>query len=160
MAARSPLRRAPDPDLSSPGLYLLGWIALAPLLVAILHARSPETLQLDESQKLLAATPWQGFLLGYGCGIAWYLGTCYWVYDTMHQYGGLASPIALFVMLLFALYLGLYHGAFGLLLSLLAGAIPTIVLPWCRPLPLGRGRTRSHARQRLSVGSPRHYAGR
>jgi apolipoprotein N-acyltransferase len=103
-----------------PGLYLLGWIALAPLLVAILHARSPETLQLDESQKLLAATPWQGFLLGYACGILWYLGTCYWVYDTMHQYGGLASPIALFVLLLFALYLGLYHGVFGLLLSLLA----------------------------------------
>jgi len=103
-----------------PGLYLLGWIALAPLMVAILHARSPETLQLDESQKLLSATPWQGFLLGYACGILWYLGTCYWVYDTMHQYGGLAPPIALFVLLLFALYLGLYHGAFGLLLSLLA----------------------------------------
>jgi apolipoprotein N-acyltransferase len=103
-----------------PDLYLLGWIALAPLLVAILHARSPETLQLDESQKLLPATPWQGFLLGYACGILWYLGTCYWVYDTMHQYGGLASPIALFVLLLFALYLGLYHGVFGLLLSRLA----------------------------------------
>jgi apolipoprotein N-acyltransferase len=103
-----------------PGLYLLGWIALAPLIIAILHARSPETLQLDESKKLIAASPWQGFLLGYACGILWYLGTCYWVYDTMHQYGGLASPIALFVLLLFALYLGLYHGAFGLLLSLLA----------------------------------------
>jgi len=103
-----------------PGLYLLGWIALAPLIVAILHARSPETLQLDESQKLVAASPGQGFLLGYGCGILWYLGTCYWVYDTMHQYGGLASPIALFVLLLFSLYLGLYHGVFGLLLSLLA----------------------------------------
>src|SRR4029077_3137276 len=103
-----------------PGLYLFGWIALAPLIVATLHARSPETLQLDESQKLIAASPWQGFLLGYACGILWYLGTCYWVYDTMHQYGGLASPIALFVLLLFSLYLGLYHGAFGLLLSLLA----------------------------------------
>ena len=103
-----------------PSLYLLGWIALAPLIAAILHARSPETLQLDESQKLIAAGPWQGFLLGYACGVLWYLGTCYWVYDTMHQYGGLASPIALFVLLLFALYLGLYHGAFGLLLSLLA----------------------------------------
>jgi apolipoprotein N-acyltransferase len=103
-----------------PGLYLFGWIALAPLIVAILHARSPETLQLDESQKLIAASPGQAFLLGYACGILWYLGTCYWVYDTMHQYGGLVSPIALFVLLLFSLYLGLYHGAFGLLLSLLA----------------------------------------
>jgi apolipoprotein N-acyltransferase len=103
-----------------PGLYFFGWIALAPLIVGILHARSPETLQLDDSRKLIAAGPWQGFLLAYACGILWYLGTCYWVYDTMHQYGGLGSPIALFVLLLFAVYLGLYHGAFGLLLGLLA----------------------------------------
>ena len=103
-----------------PGLYVLSWVALAPLVIAILHARTAQTLQLDESQKLMAASPWQGFLLGYKCGILWYLGTCYWVFDTMHQYGGLATPIAVFVLLLFALYLGLYHGIFGLLLSLLA----------------------------------------
>jgi apolipoprotein N-acyltransferase len=103
-----------------PGLYVLSWLALAPLVVSILRARTPETIQLDESQKLMPASPWQGFLLGYACGIVWYIGTCYWVYDTMHQYGGLGVPIALFVLLLFALYLGLYYGAFGLLLSLLA----------------------------------------
>lgn len=103
-----------------PGLYVLSWIALAPLLVAILHARFPETIQLDESQKLIPARPWQGFLLGYASGVLWYLGTCYWVYDTMHQYGGLSAPIGMFVLLLFALYLGLYHGLFGLLVSLLA----------------------------------------
>ena len=77
------------------------------LLVALLHARYPETLQLDESQKSLPARPWQGFLLGYGCGVLWYLGTCYWVFDTMHQYGGLSMPVGLLVLLLFALYLGL-----------------------------------------------------
>ena len=103
-----------------PGLYILSWIALAPLLVAILHARYPDTIQLDESQKLVPGSPWQGFLLGYSCGVLWYLGTCYWVYDTMHQYGGLSAPVGLFVLLLFALYLGLYHGAFGLLVSVLA----------------------------------------
>ena len=103
-----------------PGLYFLSWIALTPLLVAILHARYPDTIQLDESQKLIPATPWQGFLLGYACGVLWYLGTCYWVYDTMHQYGGLSVPVALLVLLLFALYLGLYHGLFGLLVSVLA----------------------------------------
>jgi apolipoprotein N-acyltransferase len=103
-----------------PGLYVLSWIALAPLIVAILHARTPDTLQLDESQRLLPASPWQGFLLGYFCGILWYLGTCYWVYDTMHQYGGLGAPIALSVLVLFSLYLGLYHGVFGLILAVLA----------------------------------------
>jgi apolipoprotein N-acyltransferase len=103
-----------------PGLYILSWIALAPLLVAILHARYPATIQLDESQKLVPASPWQGFQLGYASGVLWYLATCYWVYDTMHQYGGLSAPVGLFVLVLFSLYLGLYHGLFGLLVSLLA----------------------------------------
>ena len=103
-----------------PGIYVLSWIALAPLVIAVFHARTPDTIQLDESQKLIPATPIQGFLLGYACGVIWYIGTCYWVYDTMHQFGGLSAPIAAFVLLLFALYLGLYHGAFALLLSLLA----------------------------------------
>src|SRR5262249_17699942 len=48
------------------------------------------------------------------------MGTCYWVYDTMHQYGGLSAPAGSFVLLLFALYLGLYHGLFGVLASILA----------------------------------------
>ena len=103
-----------------PGLYVLSWISIAPLLVALFHANNPETLQLDESRKLLPARPWQGFLLAYTCGVLWYMGTCYWVFDTMHQYGGLSVPVALFVLLLFALYLGLYHGLFGLLVSTLA----------------------------------------
>jgi apolipoprotein N-acyltransferase len=103
-----------------PRLYFLCWVAFAPLLVALLRAQAPRALQLDAGQKLEPASPWQGFLLGYACGIVWYLGTCYWVFDTMHDYGGLNVLVALFVMLLFALYLGLYHGAFGLLAALLA----------------------------------------
>ena len=117
-----------------PGLYVLSWIALAPLLVAILHAQYPDTIQLDESQKLVPARPWQGFLLGYACGVLWYLGTCYWVYDTMHQYGGLSAPVGLFVLLLFALYLGLYHGLFALLVSLLARKDSNRIALVCAPL--------------------------
>src|SRR5258708_28605205 len=63
----------------------------------------------------------QAFLLAYASGILWYAGTCYWIYDTMHQYGGLSAPLALLALLLFCLYLGLYHGLFGLLLSLAGG---------------------------------------
>jgi apolipoprotein N-acyltransferase len=36
----------------------------------------------------------------------------------MHEYGGLSVPLALLALFLFCLYLGLYHGLFGLLLSL------------------------------------------
>src|SRR5208282_2602133 len=103
-------------------MYGLSWIAVAPLLGAILRARVPETLQLDGKARLLPATPWQGFVLGYGCGILWFAGTCYWIFDTMHRYGGLPIPAAVLALILFCLYVGLYHGMFGLLLALVAGS--------------------------------------
>jgi len=107
-----------------PDLYVLSWVALTPLLVALLRARTPETLQLSEGRKWLPARPLQAFLLAYVCGILWWVGTCYWIYTTMRQYGGLNAPAALGFFLLLCLYLGLYHGAFGLAVSLLAGDSP------------------------------------
>jgi apolipoprotein N-acyltransferase len=103
-----------------PNLYVLSWIAVAPLLVALLRARKPATLQLEGSVKYLPARPWQGFLLGYLCGILWYGGSCYWVYSTMKQYGGINAAGAVGLLLLFCLYLGLYHGLFGLVIATLA----------------------------------------
>jgi apolipoprotein N-acyltransferase len=91
------------------------------MLVAILAARAPETLQLEGQVRWLPATPWQGFLLGYVCGILWFAGTCYWIFDTMHRYGNLPVPAAALALLLFCMYVGLYHGFFGLLLALVAG---------------------------------------
>ena len=101
-------------------LYWLSWIAVAPLLVAILRARAPETLQLDSQARLLPASPWQGFLLGYLCGILWFAGTCYWILDTMHDYGDMPLPAAVLAQVLFCFYVGLYHGMFGWLLAMLA----------------------------------------
>ena len=103
-----------------PGVYVLGWLALAPLLIALMRTQPVGELEIEGSARLQPATPWQGFLLGYVCGIVWYTGTCYWTYDTMRQYGGLNAPMALLVLFLFSCYLGLYHGAFGLLVALLA----------------------------------------
>ena len=103
-----------------PGLYWLSWIAVAPLLVALLRTRVPETLQIDAGVRLAPATPWQGFLLAYVCGILWHLGTCYWVFDTMHRYGGIAVPWALLILLAAAMHEALYHGLFGLLIALVA----------------------------------------
>ena len=59
--------------------------------------------------------------MGYVCGILWYAGSCYWIFSTMRQYGGVNTPAAIGILILFCLYLGLYHGAFGLLMSLLTG---------------------------------------
>jgi apolipoprotein N-acyltransferase len=103
------------------GIYILSWIAFAPLIVALLQSRPVGALEIVGSVNLRAAKPGQAFLLAYTSGILWYAGTCYWIYDTMHQYGGLSQPLALLALFLFCLYLGLYHGLFGLLLSLSAG---------------------------------------
>jgi apolipoprotein N-acyltransferase len=83
------------------------WIALLPLLWALLandKTGNPLTLR-------------QGASLGYLCGFVWYLGNCYWIYQTMYLYGGLAKPIAAGILILFCLYLGLYHALFGTLIA-------------------------------------------
>jgi len=103
------------------GLYVLSWVAFAPLIVALLRARPAGVLETDGSVDLQAAKPGQAFLLAYISGILWYAGTCYWIYNTMHEHGGLSVPFALLALFLFCLYLGLYHGLFGLLLSLSIG---------------------------------------
>jgi apolipoprotein N-acyltransferase len=104
-----------------PGLYFLSWFALAPLILAVLRARPTGDLEIDGSVKLRAASPWQAFVLAYACGVLWFAGTCYWIFGTMRQFGGMSTPLALLALFLFCLYLGLYHGLFGLLLGLMAG---------------------------------------
>lgn len=102
------------------GVYLLSWFALTPLILALLRARPAGELEIPGPLRLQPASAAQGFVLAYVCGILWYAGTCYWIFDTMRQYGGLSTPLALLALFLFCCYLGLYHGVFGLLLSILA----------------------------------------
>jgi apolipoprotein N-acyltransferase len=104
-----------------PGLYILSWFALAPLILAVLRARPAGELEIDGSVKLRAASAGQAFLLAYVCGVLWFAGTCYWIFGTMRQFGGMSTPLALLALFLFCLYLGLYLGLFGLLLGLMAG---------------------------------------
>jgi apolipoprotein N-acyltransferase len=103
-----------------PGVYVLSWVALAPFVIALLRAQPAGELEVPGVLRLRPASPTQGFLLGYVCGILWYAGTCYWVYDTMRRYGGLEASAAGLVLILFCCYLGLYHGVFGLLIALVA----------------------------------------
>jgi apolipoprotein N-acyltransferase len=107
-----------------PNLYMLCWISVAPLVIALLRTRKSDTLQLPGGERFLPASPWQAFILAYICGIIWYAGTCYWIYSTMRQYGGVNEPAALGLLLLFCMYVALYHGFFGLLISLLATGRP------------------------------------
>ena len=88
---------------------LICLVCLVPLLIAFLgNQRSAKPLR-----------PLQTAWLGYLCGIAWYLGNCYWIYSTMHLYGHLSQVASLGVLVLFSLYLGLYLALFGLVFGIL-----------------------------------------
>jgi apolipoprotein N-acyltransferase len=83
------------------------WIALTPLLFALTGK--------DAKGEPVGAL--QAAALGYVSGVVWYLGNFYWIYATLHQYGGIAKPAAVGLLILFCLYLGLYHALFGALLA-------------------------------------------
>ena len=105
-----------------PAFYIVSWVALAPLIYAILRCREQDaTLVLDDGGEFLGpATAWQGFWLGYVSGVIWYLGSNYWVFYVMHVYGSIGVPTSVLLQVMYALYLSLYHGLFGFLLALIA----------------------------------------
>ena len=91
---------------------VFAWFALVPLLRALLspaYADRPRPLR-------------RGFLLGYFCGVLWYMGNCYWVRDTMMRYGDMPVLAPTLLLVAFSLYLGLYFGFFGLALVLVRRA--------------------------------------
>ena len=86
------------------------WFCLLPLLYAL-------TAKNGKGKRL---TSLQSALIGYLCGIAWYMGNCYWIYQTMHIYGGIPELVSFGILILFALYLGLYYALFAWLIALLS----------------------------------------
>ena len=59
----------------------------------------------------------QAAFVGYAAGFTFYLGNCYWIFETMNLYGGLPKPVSAGILVLFGLYLGLYLALFGALLA-------------------------------------------
>ena len=84
------------------------WVALVPLLWCILA----------EDRAAQQVNTLQAAFLGYVSGFFFYLGNCYWIFETMHLYGGLPHPVAAGILILFCLYLGLYHASFAALLAM------------------------------------------
>jgi apolipoprotein N-acyltransferase len=100
------------------------WIALVPLIVALLAKLKQRRIRgvrgtAAKRRPRIPLRPAQTALLGYCCGVLWYLANCYWIYQTMYLYGDLPKPAAAAILVLFALYLGLYHALFGWLVGLL-----------------------------------------
>lgn len=103
-----------------PWRAVFAWFALVPLLYALL---SPGNVN---SRRPV----WRGALLGYLCGVLWYVLNCYWVYQTMTQYAqGVSAAGGVGILLLFSAVLGLYFGLFGLILASLRRRTGDIVAP-------------------------------
>jgi len=80
----------------------LGWVALAPLMLAAARA-----------------APWSAAQLGLGSGLLFNCLAMPWVITVMKTYGGLNLAVSIALYLLLALYLSLYVSAFSLTVSLL-----------------------------------------
>ena len=98
----------------SPALYFLCWIALAPLIVAIV---GPANEQFYNGRGLTSSALGHGLLLAWVNGVIFYAGTCFWIFHTLHVYGSMSDRLAVFLMVLFLLAAGVHHGIFGLLLA-------------------------------------------
>ncbi len=90
----------------------LWWLQLAALAVLVgLVERSP-------SWKRAA-------LLGWAFATAWMAGTFWWLFTSMHTYGGLPAPLAALAVLALAAFLGLFY-------AVVCGCFKALALKECR----------------------------
>ncbi len=104
------------------GWWPLLFVALAPLLRAVLYAR-----------------PGRGALAGFVFGLLHHLALLYWIMIVLGRYGGLPVWIALPALFLLAAYMACFSAVFCFLLSFLAGRFrqrdwSITPLVWCAPV--------------------------
>jgi len=81
-------------------LYPLAWFALVPFLLSIHRLSSKEA-----------------FKAGFFLGLVYFFGTTYWIYHSMHEYGGMGLVLSVVIVLALAAYLALYPAGFACLFS-------------------------------------------
>jgi apolipoprotein N-acyltransferase len=83
------------------------WLAFVPLFCGLLSREN-----LSHPRALL-----RGALAAYLMGFLWFVGNCYWIYQTMLYFGGLPPVISAAILVAYSMVLGLYFAALGLLLT-------------------------------------------
>src|SRR5580700_7426795 len=86
------------------------WLAFVPLFCGLLSRRN-----LNHPRALLRAT-----LASYLMGFLWFIGNCYWIYQTMLYFGGLPPLTSAGILVAYSLAQALYFAALGFLLSVTA----------------------------------------
>lgn len=85
-----------------------GWIALAPLLVALAYRRQSTR---------------RSFALGLLAGFVYFAGTLYWFAVTLNSFGGMSMPIAVVASAMGIAYLALYPALFAVIQARLVRAM-------------------------------------
>ncbi len=93
-----------------------GWIALAPLLVAVSGWNGTRA-------RLRGQPPRRAFLLGLLAGLVYFVGTVYWTGTVIATFGEVPAPIAVFAMLLLAAYLALYPALTAVITARMVGSM-------------------------------------
>ena len=89
------------------GYPVLGWVALAPLIVSLFEVR-PGPVEFQRRRT---------FLLGFAAGLGYFGGTVYWTGTVVSQFGGLSWPIGMVVGALLVAYLALFPALFSMCLG-------------------------------------------
>ncbi len=100
---------------------MVSMVALLPLLFALVH---PSAVMRPRYLR-------ESALVGYVAGVLWYGLNCYWIYATMHQYGGLPPWVSVGIVVLYSLILGLYFALFGLLVAFVRRASGRLLYAAC-----------------------------
>ncbi|MDA8169339.1 MAG: apolipoprotein N-acyltransferase [Nitrospiraceae bacterium] len=81
-------------------VYPLAWVALVPFFLAI------KDLPMRQS-----------FKAGFMMGMFYFFGTTYWIYHSMHEFGGIPLVPSLLIVILLACYLSLYTAVFAVIFN-------------------------------------------
>jgi apolipoprotein N-acyltransferase len=92
------------------GFHFLAWVALVPLML------SADGLK-----------PSGVMTCGLATGLVFFGGSIFWVYNALHSFGGINPVLSVLLLAILMLYLSLYFGLFGLVLSRL-GTGPGLVV--------------------------------
>jgi apolipoprotein N-acyltransferase len=115
-AEPAPARRRARRSTSSDSM-LLGLDVLLALVLGAIHSLPmsyPATWWLQIAcvaglaWQVSRATPWRAALVGLSFGTAWLTASVWWLYISMHFYGGLSSTLAVLAVLALCLFLSLY----------------------------------------------------
>ncbi len=103
------------------GLWWLGWVAFLPLFFAIDgHSAGEESGAREGRLNAL-------FITGFAAGFVYFLGTIYWVVNSMYHYGGVPIFLSVPIMLALCAYLALYPAFFSILFKAVLLRVPSVV---------------------------------